>query len=246
MADDRGSKIRKLKKLRDKAASAEAIGSEAEAQAFAEMVQKLLVEYKVDESELFPEEEDEQIVQSSPDWDKWGVKVRRREVPWMLDLGKVVAYGHWCRMASAPGTSYIMFIGKKVDADVAADVFGKLCSVAEDIADKEYVKYFYECRDAGNVAKARGFRQSFLVGFARRIGSRYFERLEQIREYYAHNQRALTVLNDARSKVDDWVESNVRKRETPTPKSKITNLTGYGRGRTKADEVQLSSSKEIK
>lgn len=242
---NRDAKIRKLKKLRDKAESAQAIGSEAEAQSFAEMVQKLLTEYKVDESEIRGglETEADPIVRVRPDYFKHKIKIRMRHIPWLEELGTVVAWGHYCKLLVIPRTSAVVFVGRKLDAETASEVYCKLVNAAEAIADKEYVKYFYECKDIGRVARARGFRASFLAGFITRLAKKYAEYMEELRIYYASNQKALVVLKDAREAVEDFCKG-IPEAEAKKPQ-KIENREGWLRGHDKAAEMNISGNEEL-
>ncbi len=232
---DRDAILRKLKKLRAKAEGAEAIGSELEAQAFAEMVQKLLTEYKVEEAEIsnLEESEADPIVRVRPNYLKHKIKVRQRPIEWLERLGGVVAWGHYCRLLIVPSSSMIVFVGRKTDAEVAAEVYCKFVNVAEALADKEYVDYFFKCKREGDERRARGFRQSFLRGFCSRLDEKYYEHMDALRQYYAHDKKALVVLKDARTKVDEYVEKNVRKSTKETKPQPITNRAGWLRGRSK-------------
>ncbi len=247
MAYDRESIIRKLKKLRAKAESAEAIGSEAEAQTFAEAVQRMLSEYKVEAAEVAEnmEEEVDPIKSIRPNTEKHKIKFKRRENPWMKDLASIVAWAHYYRMSFVPGTNLVYMIGREADAETAGEVWCKLVRVAESIADKEYVDYFHECRRAGNVARARGFRASFLRGFVQRLRLRYSEHMEKIRDYYAHDKKALITLKSARSKVDEWVEKNVKKSDREEKDARIQNWAGFKLGQEKAQNLPLSSHKAV-
>jgi hypothetical protein len=120
-------------------------------------------------------------------------------------------------------------------------VYLKLANVAESLADKEYVKYFYEMKNQGDATRARGFRTSFLVGFCARIGQRYVDWMEAIKAYYAHDKKALVVLKTSHEKVDEWLEQkNVKKSKVQHKGSSVTNRAGWVRGREKAEEVDLS------
>lgn len=248
MAYDRESIIRKLKKLRAKAESAEAIGSEAEAQTFAEAIQRMLSEYKVEEAEIAENDdlETDPIVRVNPPTAKYNIPYKHREVVWMHDLANIVAFAHYCRNLLVPGTNLVVFAGRQNDAEVAAEVWCKLVVAAESMADREYVDYFYECKRRGDVRKARGFRGSFLLGFVSRIRTRYIDHMNAIREYYSHDQKALTTLKAARSKVDDWVDKNVNKERGKQVDRTVQNRAGYLKGQDKAAELKLTTAKEIK
>ncbi len=240
--------IRKLKKLRAKAESVKEVSTEAEANAFTDMIQKLLTEHKIDEAELTPEElEDlDPIVRISPDYRASGIKVRQKQIPWLIDLARLVAYGHYCELLTVPSSTHVVFVGRKNSAQTAADVYVGLVKVAEDLADKEYVNYFYKCKAEGKVENARGYRTSFLVGFCGRIGHRYFEYAQALEEYYASDKKALTVIRNSRREVRDWVVAQ----GIPTAKKSVqlpgaTNAAGWKHGRSKADQIDLSGKKKL-
>jgi hypothetical protein len=187
---------------------------------------------------------EEPIVRVRPNYHEGGIKLRKTRIDWIEQLASVVAWGHYCRILVHPGTSMVTFVGKETDARTAAQVYEKLFNAAESIADKEYVKFFYDQKKLGDQTKARGFRTSFLIGFCRRIGQRYAEYVEALKNYYAHDQKALVVIKDSRQKVDEWMKDVKSRKEEPkmTP---ITNRAGYLKGVDRANAVSLTGAKEI-
>jgi hypothetical protein len=248
MAGDREKILRKLKALRGHAASAKKLGSEAEASAFAEMIQRLTAQHCVEAAELDAIEQDEvdPFDRIRPDYAKHGVRIRARHVEWLEELASTVAHAHYCKLLVKRNSSLVTFAGRRSQASVAADVYLKMASLAESLADKRYVDYFYEVKRAGDVAKARGFRTSFLLGFCARVGGRYFEFIEATKAYYAHDKRALATLSSARDKVRDWLEKDgVGTSAARYKKVAASNFDGWRRGVDEANEVDLSGRQKI-
>jgi hypothetical protein len=222
---DRDKIIDKLKKMMAHAKSAEAIGSEAEAQAFATRVQQMIAQHMIDQSELEREEEQliNEIVSESPGWKQ--VRVRRKRVPWLNTLATCVADGNFCSLLISPKSSQVWFVGRKSNVELAIEVYTRLVDLAESIADKEYVKFFYECRDNGDQTAARGFRQSFLEGFARRMKMKYWEELKNIEDIAAKKVGAMVLFKSEREKIRDYIDDMLGWKEKSV--IKLSNLTEF-------------------
>ncbi len=136
------------------------------------------------------------------------------------------------------------FAGRRSQATVASEVYLKLVLLAEALADKEYVKYFYEMKRLGDERRARGFRTSFLLGFCSRVDARYVEYVEAVRKYYLYDSKALMVLNQ--DKVDEWLKSQkIGLSKTKHKPTIVENLTGWRTGKVKADDVDFSPHKKL-
>jgi hypothetical protein len=207
---DRDRTIEKLKKLYAHAKSAEAIGSEAEAATFAAKVQELLAQHNVDSAVL---EDDEDEKNPIVDVIVEGLPFKRRRISWQHTLGDCVSYAHFCNMLVSATSNHLWFVGRRMQAEAAIEVFLFLVKTAEEIADKEYVKFFYECRAAGDVTKARGFRQSFLQGFARRMRDRYLQELDKIEQEAAKQAGALVLFKSEREQVQEYIDEMFKGRE---------------------------------
>lgn len=252
---DRKEKIRKLKKLFEHSDSAKNLGSEAEAQAFAEMAQKLLVEYKIDTSELSEEEEEQELrkicrVRPRYSYGKKdpGIRFRSRRIEWLVHLAIMVADAHFCRVVVIKGTSTVDMAGRRHDAETAAEVYEQLVEAAERIADKEYARYFYKMRDEGLERKARGYRGSFLLGFCSRIGQKYREHMAALKEYYAHDQKALEILKGYGKDIEEFFDQDptIGMKDEDRRSLKVANLAGWSHGRDQADRMELSKSRRIR
>lgn len=227
----------KIRKLNAKAESCKEIGSEHEAQAFAQMVNKLLNEHQLEMTDLQFEEtrKSEPVDRMMVDWKKYEVKTRLQRIKWIERLAMLVAQAHTCRILVIPGSSHIILVGTKTNREVAEYVLVTLVRTAEKIADAEYVKFFYEMRDRGTVERARGFRAAFLDGFVERIGSRFDE--EKRRR--DSNSTALVRYNTAAADLELFMKNlKGTKKATSLTKSRV-NYEGYKRGVQKANDMDL-------
>lgn len=245
---DREKLVDKLKKMYAHAKSAEAIGSEAEAQAFAAQIQRLLSEHKINRSEIEEQRLDETdpIGQHAVDFESAGIEVKRRRIEWQEILGQIVAKANFCKLMVSQGTSQVWFLGRETDAMAAEQVFLYLLRIANSLADKEYVKYFYECKERGCVEEARGFRASYLAGFCNRLAARYREEQERIRREHASSGTALVRLSDAMTHVENYLKQRGSKTASGFTAAKPNvNQEGLRRGRAAADKIALGPKKEV-
>lgn len=157
----------KLGKLKRHAESAKQIGNEAEAQAFADMFQRLVLANKIDVSEVsFEEQEREEPVGSHYiDYHKHGVKLKSRRTEWIQSLAGVVAEAHFCRILVHPGSSRITLVGRKSDCEVAEYVLVTLQRAAEKMAKRAYYKHWFELFEICSRVwwtEGRAYRHAFI------------------------------------------------------------------------------------
>jgi hypothetical protein len=271
MSDEknRESIVDRVRKLKAQAESAETIGSENEAQAFAALMQRMMVEHKIREDELkTPEKKPEPIVEnwssglasndpSRPE------KVRLRcRVEWIESLASVVARAHYCKILIG-GAAAVCFVGRKSDSEAAVVAFELMIDAASAFGRKEYFKAYNEYVK-GKAPWQRGFYRSYLLGFASRLRERYEEelgkidvelkqkeldaaRLKQIggevTEAPAGPSMALVrIAKDAFDAIDEHF--SMRRKEGTLGTAKrigvgVSNRDAYGRGRKAADGIKL-------
>jgi hypothetical protein len=233
----------KLQKLKRMAESAAAIGSEAEAQAFSDMLQKLLLDHDLQMTDLdFERMEAEQPIEDQwVDFSKHGVKVRRTRVAWMERLASMIARANFCRILITSGTSNFWLVGRREHRAVAEYMIVTLTRAIMDISKKEHSKYCWEVyKSDGNCAAARGFKDAFITGFLVRL----FDRLEARKRTAGQStSTALMRIN----KEDAAVEANIEARRESGDFRKMhslqltapSNREGVRRGRAAADQVNL-------
>lgn len=240
--------LERLRKLKAHADSAAEIGSEAEAQAFAAMFQKILLENKLEMTDIeFKAEEAAEPVKRHeidyskyPDWED----SRRRGTGWEVKLVSVIARAHFTRPIFYSQSNRVALVGRKSDVAVAEYMIITMVRTAEKIADKEKAKYSWEVykRDRSTAA-ARGFKQAFLEGFVQRL----FERYEDEKKRAASTSTALIRLSGALAAVDKWFEEAKKDKNSGLSdfKSMVrpsSNFEGRRRGRQLADSVSLRSN----
>ena len=227
--------IDKLRKLNAKAENLKGLGSEAEAQVFAEAVQRMLADYKLSMTDVQFEEhkKTEPVGDHIVNWEEHNIRERRTRILWIERLSAIIAQAHQCRILVMPGTSRIIIVGRESDRKVAEYVMVTLVRSAESIADKEYVKFFYKCKDEGDVTRARGFRESFLMGFVSRIQKRYMD----ARAAMGNDSTALIRFDT--KEVENYIAGK-------KPAAQLTrtnsNHAGYIRGQQVANSISLTAN----
>lgn len=237
---DRERVLDKLKKMYAHSKSAEAIGSEEEARSFAAKIQELLSQHKIELSEIEYQKLDEvdPVQQRLVDFESAGIQIKRSRVAWHEQLGSVVCRAYFCKMVVITGSSRLYFAGRGTDLEAAEQVFLYLVRVASKLSDRAYVEYFYECRAAGDVTKARGFRSAYLDGFTERLGERYREERERQKREWASAGTALIRLTDALKAVDSFLATRTQKVRGVSGRA-VDHAEGYERGRKAADALPI-------
>lgn len=238
--------IDKVKKLRDHAKSAEKIGSEAEAQAFAAMMQKLMSEHKILMSEIEHAKLDETdpIVRIATD----GSSLRKgkrfypqQRLVWMELLARTVAKAHYCEAAIRLGSAVQVFIGRRTDAEAAKMAFEYLSTAALHLAYNAWQTARAKAKREGTEWRP-GFRESWLVGFCQRLGERYDEEMEAIKMQWAQSGTALMRLTDAMTVVKNYLAKAPMRKAPRLQGVEVENEDGYMKGRKAAEDVALKNS----
>lgn len=234
--------IDKLRKLKAMAEGAEKVGNEAEAQAFATMVQTLLAKHKLEASDVeWEQHRQENLVKLVAD----PTDLRTVKPTWEVDLAKLVAKASSCRVLvsaghrkSASRVSQIWFYGTATDAQGAREAYLYLLKAAKHLAERHYVKFFYACKDQGDVTQARGYKASWLTGFVTRLQQRYRENEVAIQSACAGT--ALIRLSQALARVDQTIKETFK--HTVTMERDLpTNAHGYVHGKAAANQVKLAN-----
>lgn len=233
--------IDKLKKVHNMAEGARAIGNEAEAQAFAEMFEKLLTRHKLTMSDIdFAKlEAEEPVVQHTPDWQAHGWEYKKQGEQWQAILSKIVAEAHYCDIIRIIGTNRFIIVGRRSDAEVAEYAIITLLRAADKIGRHEYGRYYRQCQAAGDVTRARGFRDAFMLGFINRLSERYRELRAT---HKGETSTALVRIDRERKAVADFMTKLREDGETRSMVSRkrwAMNEAGRRRGREVADSVNL-------
>lgn len=198
MPVDRNDIVSKIKKLSDKARSAEKIGSEAEAQAFAAKAAELMRQHAVTQREVEASGEDaEEIGKTWVNWAKHGMKNTSRRCQWVERLARTVTTCCGCDFYIILGTNTIVIVGPESSAKIAEYMLVTLTRAAKDISLKEYDKYWHEVNSRGEAWRARGFKASFLQGLVRKV----CQRIEDMLDPNGGDTEALTYIGNQLARV---------------------------------------------
>lgn len=256
----------KLGKLKAMAEGAEAIGNEAEAQAFAEMFQRLLLKHKLDMSDLdFSNMEKEEPVdrhfidyKNYPEFEK-----KKTRVQWQEWLSQIVAKAHFCDILVWNRTNRICIVGRKSDAVVAEYMIITMVRAADKIATKAYADFSVacvnECARCGK-SKSSHYRQGttlrcvrdrweeFVPNWAKCRGYKqsflegFIQRIQKRYEEALHidESTALVRINKAQKAVLQWMEDNMKDKNASVLSRQLKfNRHGRDHGRDAADKINL-------
>src|SRR6185369_253362 len=155
----------KLGKIKAHMESAQEIGNEAEAQAFAAMLQNLLMKHKLEMTDIqysqhvkeepvgeygigsddgyqsYEYRDKKRYYKAYPD-----VEVVGRRIEWTENLAGVIARAHSCQSMICPGRSAIWFVGQKSNVKIVEYLYITMLRAADKICHKEYMKFRRQLR----------------------------------------------------------------------------------------------------
>lgn len=232
--------LERILKLHAKAESARAIGSEHEAAAFAAAVHKMLITANLELSEV------EWRVRDTKDpvkihWFSPGGK--KRNIFWQSKMAEACAEAHLCVARTVTGSDHIVLIGRQENRRVVEYLLLTLFMTAEQLADAAYTAHFYHCKNTlGDATLARGFRKSFLIGFADRVTERYRAMIAEDSSL-SQGSHALVRLNQEKQQVQEITDKvdEVIGTELVIDTTRVT-FAGERAGRLAGDEVRLHAN----
>jgi len=232
--------LEKLAKIKAHQESAAKIGSEAEAQAFAEMLQKLLLKHKLAMSDIDFErhEKDEPIEEIYVNWQD--VQVRKVRVAWIEQLASLIARAHFCRILVVPKSSHIVLVGRISDVKVAEYMLVVLTRTIEKLSKAAYYEFWFaNHKGSGHGSpEAKGFKGSWITAFIMRLAQRFNEERKATE---TSSSTALVRLNTADAAVADYMKGRFKKAAAIVRGSRGDhNAEGYRRGYAAANAINLS------
>lgn len=240
MSEEREKLLDRILKLHRKAESAKAIGSEAEAMIFAEAVQRMLLKHDLELSDV---EYEVELAQDPVKMHGVPIRGKKRKVLWTTVLVNGIAKGHLCASLGMPNTDAVLLVGRRQHRLVAEFMIKTLVKLAEELADKAYVKFFYACQAEGDVTQARGFRDSFLTGFAVRVHDRYENLMLETREQVKQPGALIRISKEVtmvQQVLDELRQADALQDANPKmPDVDDINLDGLIMGAEAGDQVAL-------
>lgn len=167
--DEKETIIQKIKKLHIKAENAKNIGSEAEANAFAQKVQEMLNKHKLDMSVLqFQDHAKAVIERVSVDWPSYGHEFKDREEPWLAALLNIIARHNQCIIITYKRSNRMLLYGRKIDIESVDYLIKTLLPMARLLGYRAYHKIYEEIRPLDPDERKRilkGYKESWKLGF---------------------------------------------------------------------------------
>jgi len=252
--------IDKLRKIMAHSESAAKIGNEAEAQAFAEMFNKLLLRHKLEmtDVEWNRMEAEEPVEEHYVDYRKHDKKFKasRVRVAWSERLGDIIARAHFCQIVVMSASNRLKLVGRRTDVQMAEYMLVTMQRLVETMSLREAHAHRLSCRRSG-AYYAPKFRASWIQGFVMRLAERYEEaRRSQEGSSTTALVRLPKAARDVAKYIDDKMdEEDGFKKAAIVRGSRGHSAAGYQRGREAADQINLkpnvvgggpSGQKEIK
>jgi hypothetical protein len=175
--DHKAKVIDKLVKLQASRESEAAIGNTAAAEAFAAMINKMMLENELNPTQLdyARAADNDPVIEVRADLDKYGIEKKQTRVAWQEELARTVARAHLCTFLIAPGRNTIWFVGTKSHATVAEYVYGVLVPAANTMSLKARNEYSTARKREGYKNAGPGYREAWLDAFVGRINERFEE-----------------------------------------------------------------------
>lgn len=255
--------MRKLGKIKAHMESAKAIGSEAEAQNFARILNELLMKHNMEMTEIEwdagvkDEPVDKYPVGGGVGYDeKWkahykeypDVEVKRRRIAWSEDLARTIAGTYGCSFLVSQGSSRITFVGRKSNVAIVEYMYITMYRIIESLSWKEYktarnkhkgsqMKLGLESSEV-DYRELEGYRASWIRGFVGRIRTLLHDERQKTQDAPSGSTALLRIDRD-RQAVGQFLE-NIKSGKGLSG-SMSWNRQGFEAGRNKASEVGITA-----
>lgn len=243
---EREELFRKLRKMKAHEESAREIGSEAEAEAFASHISKLLADYKLEMTDVqFSQaEKSDPINQFLLVWDKYpDMKSTKRRTVWIEQLAVAICKFNGCLILVHRASNDLTIVGKESNRIATEYMLVCLVRSANRIADDNYRKFYYQMKVVGRKDKVKGYKASFLNGFVNRLGDRLQAEQDKLKQKTEEGESlALVRVNTERKDVTRWTQQNMNVgRGSPVGGRKSGNAAGYEHGQNTANRVKIGT-----
>lgn len=228
----------KLSKMKASADGERKLGNEAAAEAFAEAINRLLLQHELSEADIpIDGVKDEPIVDRFVDLAEHGIKQTRSRIGWQEVLARIVAKAHLCSFFCYPGSNAISFVGTAAHVAVASYAYGILLSSAARMSVRARDDYWKAHRDDPDF-ESGNFRAAWLSGFIQRIGERFDEAKKAEVAAAASSSTALMRLDGALVRAKAYTEQHGTGK-VAAPRMSGGSELGVREGRKAADQMKL-------
>jgi hypothetical protein len=254
-------KLVKLQTQRDDAATRasnkgfDADEAAREAQAFAGMINRMLIEHELNPSDIdyARANNNDPVIEIMWTAEKVGAKKTKTRVAWQETLAGQVADAHLCRILVNGHSNNIWFVGTRSHATVAEYVFGTMVPLIDKMSKRAELDYWKATgcgRGADN--KALGYRAAWIDAFIKRIWERFQEARKAAMDAYlatagATTETGLMRLDGSLIKVRQYIEDKFSSSSRAAKSIRALQNRGgrheHGRaaGRAAADSITLGS-----
>lgn len=231
--------LSKIKKLMNQQESAAQLGNMEEADAFARMAQRMLMQHKIEMSEVEGfslNKNDIEIDREIHSWDR--SVIGRKRCNWKEQLAISVCKHNSCKILVHKGYGAITIIGTKESRMVSSYVLSTLTNFAEREMNRQYAKNYQRAKKLGQTYLMKGWRQSFLLGFIMEIDKRLREERAKVMSEGV-SERGLMVLDAEEKAVDDYINNIETVKASSLNTLNAMNGHGYQKGVEAGADVQI-------
>lgn len=231
----------KLAKLKRAAEGEARIGNAAAAEAFAEAINRMLLEHELSmaDVEARGNVEADPIIEQMVDLKGGGIEFKNVRIGWQERLAEVVADAHMCRFLISKGSNRIWFVGTKQHVLVAEYAYCVLARSADEMSYAARERWWKE-ECGGRHLTSGNFRQSWLRGFIERIAERFADARRKEVAAAPNSNTALMVLSTAMTRAKSYVDDKFKdKKPLAAASLGYGSMAGRKAGRAAADAMNL-------
>ena len=234
--------IDKIRKLYAKAESCEKIGNQAEGEAFAAMVNQLLIKHNLSMAsvEWAQRNEEDPIAKEWVDFQAYNINIKHHRFQWPEQLASLICRAHFCKLLISGNTNELCFVGHKSNHEVAEYLFVTMYRLATVLSEKAYVAYFYEHWNNDDVTSARGFKSTWLYGFLSSLRERFDQERKAVD--MPTNSTTLVKINQTLAVVENWLNQNVKSERGRSLNQFKSNNEGVKQGKQAAADISLRAN----
>lgn len=248
--DHKQKVIEKLVKLQASRQSEAEIGNTAAAEAFAGMINKMLIEYELSSSDIdYARATDhDPVIEMKVNLGFYHIELTKVRCAWQETLAQQIARAHLCKILVRPSSNDIYFVGTKSHATVAEYVYGTMVPAVAKMSKEAEIKYWKETGSGrGKNNKALGYRASWIDSFIHRMWERFEDaRQEAFAEAAGHisSETGMVRLGGALKKVEQYIEDKFSHKKAASRIGKLdfrsrNHEAGREAGRAAADNITL-------
>lgn len=245
---EREKAIDRAAKLKAQMESEHAIGNSAAAEAFAAMMQRMMLEHELSEQELQAARStkvvEEPVKEFMVNLAKCGIQQKAARSANLERLAGIVGRAHLCRILVKPRTNTIWFVGTAKHAEVAEYMLSVLHRNLQKIAKDAYEVVYAE--DSGKSYRTKGYIGSFKSGFLERLATRYEDERKRVIadvDQESGSCTALVRLNNQLQRVDAYISERYRSKSVGSANGRtVRNSIGHRHGQAAADRIGLRAN----